>query len=57
MAEVKEIQTVDNATGLKVFVNGDPDLPLIPDSLMDCFIEAMIEQMGESLSKVYTLKH
>ena len=57
MDKMKEIQTVDNATGLKVFVNGDPDLSLIPDSLMDCFIEAMIEQMGESLSKVYTLKH
>ena len=34
MDKMKEIQTVDNATGLKVFVNGDPDLSLIPDSLM-----------------------
>ena len=57
MAEVKEIQLNDNDTGLKVFVNGEPELSLIPESLMDCFIEAMIERMGESLSKIYTLKH
>ena len=43
MAEVKEIQLNDNDAGLKVFVNGDPDLSLIPDdSLMGCFIEAII---------------
>ena len=41
MDKMKEIQTANNATGLKVFVNGDPDLSLIPDSLMDCFIEAV----------------
>ena len=33
MAEVKEIQLNDNDTGLKVFVNGEPDLSLIPESL------------------------
>ena len=42
MAKMKEIQLDDNDTGLKVFVNGDPDLSLIPDSLMDCFIESII---------------
>lgn len=42
MEEMKEIQTADNATGLKVFVNGDPDLSLIPDSLIDCFSETII---------------
>lgn len=42
MDKMKEIQTANNATGLKVFVNGDPDLSLIPESLMDCFIEAII---------------
>lgn len=42
MAEVKEIQLNDNDTGLKVFVNREPDLSLIPGSLMDCFIEAII---------------
>ena len=57
MAEMKEIQLNDNSTGLKVFVNGEPDLSLISESLMDCFIEAMIERMEESLSKIYTLKH
>ena len=43
MDEMKEIQSADNATGLKVFVNGEPDLSLIPESLIDCFIEAVID--------------
>ena len=42
MTEVKETQLNDNDTGLKVFVNGEPDLSLIPGSLMDCFIESII---------------
>lgn len=41
MTAVKETQLNDNDTGLKVFVNGEPDLSLIPGSLMDCFIEAI----------------
>lgn len=40
-----------NTTGLKVFVNGDPDLSLIPESLMGCFIEAIIEQIIASANK------
>lgn len=42
MAEVKEIQLDDNDTGLKVFVIGEPDLSLIPESLIDCFSETLI---------------
>ncbi len=42
MTEMKEIQSGDNDTGLKVFVNGELDLSLIPESLMDCFIEAVL---------------
>ena len=41
MTEVKETQLNDNDIGLKVFVNGEPDLSLIPGSLMDCFIESI----------------
>ena len=29
MAEAKEIKLNDNDTGLKVFVNGDPDMPAL----------------------------
>ena len=43
MAEMKEIQLDKNDTGVKVLVNGEPDLSLIPESLMDCFIEAVID--------------
>ena len=42
MTEMKEIQIADNDTGLKVFVNGEPDLSLIPESLMECFIEMIL---------------
>lgn len=51
MDEMKEIQLDNNDTGLKVFVNGEPDLSLIPESLMDCFIEAMIEQIAKNSDK------
>jgi len=47
MTEMKEIQIDDNDTGLKVFVNGEPDLSLIPESLMECFIDVLIELMRE----------
>ena len=45
MAEMKEIQLDDKNTGLKVFVNGEPDLSLIPESLMDCFIDAIVDSL------------
>ena len=47
MTEMKEIQIDDNDTGLKVFVNGEPDLSLIPEILMECFIDVLIELMRE----------
>ena len=52
MAKMKEIKLNDNDTGLKVFVSGEPDLSLIPESLMDCFIDAIIE----SIRKKYQIK-
>ena len=42
MAEIKERQLDSNDTGVKVLVNGEPDLSLIPESLMDCFIEVIL---------------
>ena len=51
MDKMKEIQTADNATGLKVFVNGESDLSLISEVLMDCFNEAMIEQIAKHSGK------
>lgn len=43
MAKMKEIQLDDNDTGLKLFVSGEPDLSLIPESLMDCFIDVIVD--------------
>lgn len=52
MDKMKGIQTAGNATGLKVLVNGEPDMSLIPEGLMeDCFIEAMIEQIAKNSGK------
>lgn len=51
MAEMKEIQLDDNDTGLKMFVNGDPDLSLIPESLTDCFIDTVIEWLRKKNHK------
>lgn len=51
MAKMKEIQLNDNDTGLKVFVSGEPDLSLIPESLMDCFIDAIIESIRKKYQK------
>ena len=45
MAEMKEILIDDNNTGLKVFINGDPDLSLVSENLMECFISAITEQI------------
>lgn len=45
MEEMKEIQLDDNDMVLKVFVSGEPDLSLIPESLMDCFIDAIVDSL------------
>lgn len=45
MGEMKEIQLDNNTVGLKVFVSGEPDSSLIPESLMDCFIEAIVDSL------------
>ncbi len=45
MEKMKEIQLDDNDTGLKVFVSGEPDLSLISESLMDCFIDAIVDSL------------
>ncbi len=32
---------------LKVIVNGEPDLSLVPESLMDAFIAAIVEEISK----------
>lgn len=32
---------------LKVIVKGEPDLSLVPESLMDAFIAAIVEEIGK----------
>lgn len=41
--KIKEGQAESNDTELKVFVVGEPDLSLISESLIDCFVDEIIK--------------
>lgn len=47
MEEVK----IENDLKLKVFINGTPDITLMPKELFDGFIAALELQIGESLKE------
>ena len=51
LAEEKmtEIIIPNNETGMKVFINGEPDLSLVPDAIMDCFVTALLEKVQEAV--------
>ncbi len=53
LAEEKmtEIIIPNNETGMKVFINGEPDLSLVPDAIMDCFITALLEKVQEAVAQ------
>ena len=36
---------------LKVMVNGEPDLSLVPESLINAFIAAIVEEIGKLNNK------
>ena len=44
---MKEIQIKDNATGLKVLINGKPDIRRIPNELADACIAGLDRQITE----------
>ena len=56
LAEEKmtEIIIPNNETGMKVFINGEPDLSLVPDAIMDCFITALLEKVQEAVAQEST---
>lgn len=47
MEEIK----IENELELKVFINGVPDVTLMPKELFDSFIAALELQISESLKK------
>lgn len=49
--EMTEIIIPNNETGMKVFINGEPDLSLVPDAIMDCFITALLEKVQEAVAQ------
>lgn len=53
LAEEKmtEIIIPNNETGMKVFINGEPDLSLVPDAIMDCFVTALLEKVQEAVAQ------
>ena len=48
---MKEIQIKDNATGLKVLINGTPDIRQIPKELADTCIAGLERQITEDVLK------
>ena len=46
-----EIIIPNNETGMKVFINGEPDLSLVPDAIMDCFVTALLEKVQEVVAQ------
>lgn len=48
---MKEIQIKDNATGLKVLINGTPDIRQIPKELTDACIAGLERQITEDVLK------
>ena len=48
---MKKIEVKDNPLGLDVYVNGTPDISLIPKDLMDAYINALTERLLEILKE------
>ena len=46
---MKKIEVKDNPLGLDVYINGVPDISLIPKDLMDAYINALAERLLEIL--------
>ena len=46
---MKKIEVKDNPLGLDVYINGVPDISLIPKDLMDAYINALTERLLEIL--------
>lgn len=46
---MKKIEIKDNPLGLDVYVNGVPDISVIPKELMDAYINALTERLLEIL--------
>ena len=48
---MKKIEVKDNPLKLDVYVNGVPDISLIPKDLMDAYITALTERLLEILKE------
>ena len=46
---MKKIEIKDNPLGLDVYINGEPDISVIPKELMDAYINALTERLLEIL--------
>lgn len=46
---MQKIEVKDNPLKLDVYVNGTPDLSLVPKDLMDAYINALTERLLEIL--------
>lgn len=48
MKQMIEIKLNDNQTGIKVYINGEPDLSSAPKSIIDAFVSAIVDVIEKS---------
>lgn len=48
---MQKIEVKDNPLGLDVYINGIPDISLIPKNLMDAYISAITDKILELIKK------
>ena len=49
LVNMAEIQVDVSETGRSIFINGVPDLQQVPQDIMDCFAEKLLEMILERL--------
>ena len=49
---MQKIEVKDNPLGLDVYINGVPDISLIPKDLMDAYINTLTERLLEIMEKL-----
>lgn len=53
---MKEINVKGNDTGIKVFINGVPDLTQIPKDITDTLITVLEFEISENTGKIFSEK-
>lgn len=52
MIELEEIEVNDNPLGIKIYVNGIPDINKMPEKEFDLFVSSLELRMSEYFEKI-----